>query len=206
MTRQILLYRYPFFQTDMSVRYQVSTNGYYEYHKRMRKANRRCQMCGQQTKKRCPKCTESYFCSQNCFKKGWPEHKKLCATIKSGDGNAESKLFRLIMGTVVAHSLLEPDSPLAIDGMIWELVGRTEPNFDTAGKMITDGIFVFRNMEWIEFQEATHNAEWSRGILGRFPKEWYAVHQKALSKGERILCNWSVEGCHGIGIIKNSKK
>ncbi|KAG2373867.1 hypothetical protein C9374_011752 [Naegleria lovaniensis] len=37
-----------------------------------------CEGCGKQASKRCSQCHSAYFCSAECMKKCWPEHKKTC--------------------------------------------------------------------------------------------------------------------------------
>lgn len=37
-----------------------------------------CSVCGKTDAKLCSRCKKSYFCSQECQKRAWPQHKKAC--------------------------------------------------------------------------------------------------------------------------------
>jgi hypothetical protein len=39
---------------------------------------RSCVVCGIHNSKLCSRCKKTYFCSPECQKSAWPEHKKVC--------------------------------------------------------------------------------------------------------------------------------
>lgn len=48
-----------------------------------------CRTCGVDTKKKCSRCHTAFYCSKECFGKGWKEHKKECQDNAEDNAPAE---------------------------------------------------------------------------------------------------------------------
>ena len=48
---------------------------------------KRCFVCHQKTLKKCTGCQCAAFCSKECLKAGWKEHRKLCKMVGGASGN-----------------------------------------------------------------------------------------------------------------------
>ncbi|ORY79294.1 hypothetical protein BCR35DRAFT_96635 [Leucosporidium creatinivorum] len=109
--------------------------------------------------KACGRCKQAYYCSKECQKLAWPEHKRFCSRVRTGSGDAEYRelqrslqgcLFNIVLElNIVLRSALRLGTPSSLKN---EHIVRLTFVQCTNQEGVKIHVLAFANVERIEDQ------------------------------------------------------
>src|ERR1043165_7878559 len=67
----------------------------------------KCNVCQKPSKSQCGKCHQTYYCSKECQKKDWKEHKKSCGNLSTQQSISKTNIPNLPSGSSSDNALSE---------------------------------------------------------------------------------------------------